>query len=260
MMHTLNTLTRSAVTLGMLALLGSGSAARADDFLDLTSLAPGSSGAFKGLLGAINVNGAITTPTPGFQFDATGPLFPDSTTNNTSPQYSYSNIYTPSMAATDRVGYTSFSGSLNPATITLSFSSAVTNPTFHVANLDSMQYDFTPTAGLGGLVLLSGNNGGGDGILVSGAVISDGDLTTGVGQPPNAPPLTSGPRSAYGSVELLGTFSSLTINVSEPDLGGDGGSFTISTVSPNSVPEPGSIALLVGMITVGAGVVRRRRK
>lgn len=254
-----NTRTHNAIALGTLALLGLGSAAHADVFLDITSLSTGTSGAFKGTLGAIVVSGVITTPAPGFQFNSTGPLFPDSTTNNTSPQYSYSSIYTPFIAATDRVGYTSFSGTLNPATITISFSSAVTNPTFHVANLDSMQYDFAPTAGLGGLVLISGNNGGGDGILVAGTVISDG-VSGGVGQSPTAPPLTTGARSAYGSVELLGTFSSLTINVSEPNLGGDGGSFTISTVDASSVPEPGSMALLVGMATVGAGVLRKRRK
>jgi hypothetical protein len=99
-----------------------------------------------------------------------------------------------------------------------------------------------------------------DGILVSGAVVSDGSLTTGVGQPPKAP-LTSGPRSAYGSVELPRIFSSLPINVSEPNLGGDGGSFPISTVSPtSSATEPGNIALLIGLTPPGAGVVRRRHR
>ena len=107
-----------------------------------------------------------------------------------------------------------------------------------------MQYDFAPTAGLGGLVLLSGNNGtDGDGILVAGTVISDG-VNGGIGQTPGSAPLTSGARSAYGSVEIMGIFSTLTINVSEPNLGGDGGFFTISTLTPSNVPEPGSIALL----------------
>ena len=38
-----------------------------------------------------------------------------------------------------------------------------------------------------------------------------------------------------------------------------GPTFTLTPV-PSAVPEPGSIALLIGMATVGAGVLRRRRK
>ena len=41
---------------------------------------------------------------------------------------------------------------------------------------------------------------------------------------------------------------------------GNGASFTLNTVGSSAVPEPGSVALLVGMTTVGAGVLRRRRK
>ena len=109
------------------------------------------------------------------------PNFPDSTINDTSPQYSYSNIYAVSAPLADQVGYVTLSGSSNVATITINFNSAILNPIFQVANLDGMQYDFSKTVGLNGLDLLSGNGGGGDGILVTDDVISDADPTTVIG-------------------------------------------------------------------------------
>jgi hypothetical protein len=230
------------------------SSAWAGTFLDLTSVTAGTSGSFSGTLGPVNVNGSITASTAGFQFNnPTGTnSWEESTINNTSPQFSYSNVFTPTIALTDRVGYTSFGGSFNPATITINFSSAVVNPIFQVANLDSMRYDFSSNAGIS-LVLLKGNGGGGDGILVTGDVISDANPATLVGQAPSQQPLLSGPRSAYGSVELQGTFTTLTINVSNPDHGGDGGSFTLA-----AVPEPGSMALFGSGVFGLAGILRRK--
>lgn len=205
-------------------------------FMDVTALTPGAFGSFAGTIDGVGVTGSITIPASNisFQFDVTGTQYFESTTDNTSPQYSYSNIYSPSIPLTDRVGYTSFSGTFNPATITINFSSPLTNPVFHVANLDFMQFDFSPTVGLAGLTLLSGNGGGGDGIQVVGNIISDANNTSQLGIPPTDPPPTTGPRSAYGSVELLGTFQTLTINVVNPNLGGDGGSFTISATVPET--------------------------
>ena len=232
------------------------SSANANSFLDLTSVTAGTSGSFSGTLGLVSVNGAITSSTPGFQFNnPTGTnSWEESTIDNSSPQFSYSSVYSPTIALTDRVGYTSFFGTLNQATITIDFSSAVVDPVFDVANLDSMQYDFSSNAGIA-LVLLSGNGGGGDGILVTGDVISDANPLTLVGQDPSQPPLLTGARSAYGSVELLGTFTSLTINVDNPDGNGDGGSFTLATT-----PEPGSIILLgAGMLGL-AGMMRRKSR
>lgn len=249
-------ITRNFIALSAFALLGLGKTAHAD-FLDLNTLTPGSTGGFTGSLNGISVNGAISTTTPNFILSAIGTTYYESTIDNSSPQYSYANVFSPTKLLTDRVGYTSFSGTFNPATITIKFGSPVTNPVFHVANLDSMQYDFAPTAGLGGLVLLNGNGGGGDGILVAGTVISDADPTTIIGIDPADTPTTSGPRSAYGSIELTGTFSSLVFNVSNPNSNGDGGSFTLSAAA---VPEPGSIALFVGLASVGASLLRKRRK
>jgi hypothetical protein len=232
----------------VLAMLGVGlctaSPANAGQFLDLTSVTPGTSGIFAGTLGGVSVTGAITKPTANFEIEVIGTMYSESVINNTSPQYSYKSIYTPSTPLTDQVGYASLANTLNNATITIHFGSAITDPVFQVANLDAMHYDFSPTTGLKGLSLLSGNGGGGDGILVSGKVIADADSRTVVPQDPTVPPPTTPtPRSAYGSVELLGTFTSLTIDVSNSAHdGGDGGSFTLSLLA---VPEPSTLVLAV---------------
>jgi hypothetical protein len=232
------------------------------DLLNLSAVTRGSSGGFNGTLDGIAVNGSISTPTPNFTFSpavAANPNFPDSTIDETSPQYSYGNIYAATSPLADQIGYVTVSGTPNPATITINFGAAILNPIFQVANLDGMQYDFSPTIGLAGLDLLSGNGGGGDGILVTGDVISDANPTTVIGQNPADAPFTTGARSAYGSVELLGTFTTLTIDVSNFDNNGqyegDGGSFTLATAP---VPEPWSLTLFATMCGILAIRMRRR--
>jgi hypothetical protein len=231
------------------------------DLLDLSAVTRGSSGTFTGTLDGITVNGSISTPTPNFTFSpaVTGPPnFNDSTINETSPQYSYSKIYAVSAPLADQVGYVTLTGTSNPATITINFGSAILNPIFQVANLDGMQYDFSNTVGLNGLDLLSGNGGGGDGILVTGDIISDANPTTVVPQATSDVPFTTGARSAYGSVELLGTFTTLTIDVSNFDNNNayevDGGSFTLAT----TVPEPWSLTLFASACGILAIRIRRR--
>jgi hypothetical protein len=181
--------TLKTLTIALLLSLAGTTSAFAD-LLTLSSVTPGSSGSFTGTLDGIAVNGSISTPAPSSNFTfspaVTGPPdTPDSTINETSPQYRYSNIYAVSAPLADQVGYVTLTGTFNPATITIIFDAAVLNPIFQVANLDGMKYDFTSTVGLTGLDLLSGNGGGGDGILVTGDVISDADPTTLVDQNPN---------------------------------------------------------------------------
>jgi hypothetical protein len=224
-------------------------------FLDLSSVTPGSNGSFSGMLDGVTVLGSVTTTNPHFVFGAAGSLFQNSVIDNSSPQYSYGTVYSPAIALTDQVGYTTFSPTFNPATITITFGAAITNPVFEFANLDSMHYDFSPTAGLIGLFVLSGNGGAdGDGLELSGTVVSDGDPSTIFGVLTTVPPPTSGPRSAYGSVELLGTFTSLAINVSNPASGGDSGSFTLAS----STPEPGTLGFgLIGLLLLfGCSLLR----
>lgn len=241
-----------------LLFLGAGGAPAFADLMDLTSVMRGASGSFTGTLNGIAVTGAITSSTPNFTFSPAvlaNPDFPDSVIDGSSAQYSYSNIYADTSPQADQVGYVTEVNSFNPATITVTFGSPIVNPIFQVANLDGMQYDFSPTVGLGGLVLLSGNGGNGDGIQVSGDVISDANTGTIVGQRPNEAPLTSGARSAYGSIELLGSFETLTIDVSNPGDLGDGGSFTFAAAP---VPEPWSWSLLAIVCAILAIRARRR--
>jgi hypothetical protein len=248
-------------TIGItLLLLGAGAAPALADLMNLTSVTPGASGGFTGTLNGIAITGAITSSAPNFTFSPAvlaNPNFEDSVIDGNSSQYSYSNIYTVASPQADQVGYVTKSQSFNPATITVTFGSPIVNPIFQVANLDGMRYDFSPTAGLGGLVLLSGNGGNGDGLQVSGDVISDANTNTIIGELPSEAPLTTGARSAYGSIELLGIFDTLTIDVSNPGNLGDGGSFTFAAAP---VPEPWSWTLLTTMCGILMFRMHRRSK
>jgi hypothetical protein len=235
-------------------------------FLDLNTFTAGGpgTGTFAGTLGGVNVTGSILAGgSSNFQILGINPTdWAGTTIDNTTPQYSYSNIYTPSQNLGDRVGYGMFAGaSSQSATLTIQFSSPVTNPTFHVANLDGMIYDFSdPSNGSIALSLLSGNGGGGDGLTVdtTNKIIADVNPFTGVGLSPFTPPPTTGARSAYGSVALLGTFSTLNIKLQgNPSLtvAADGGSFMIST----TVPEPSTVLSLLTLGTLGAASTLKRK-
>ena len=239
-----------------------GGTARAALFLDVTAITPGSAGtgAFAGTLGGITVTGTIAAGTPSFFFNAAGPTIGGSTLDGSSPQYSYSTVYSPTMALTDRVGFTSLGAATN--VITISFSSPVTDPVFHVANLDRAEFNFSPTPGLTTLTLLKGNDGAGDGIdpLFGGPpflfhLVRDATPATSDPTPPTVTPPTTGTRSAYGSVRLDGTFSTISFGAGTSGPGTDDGSFTISIV-----PEPGSL-ILAGMgLLSAAGFTRRRMR
>ena len=245
-----------AVILGLFA----GGASRAATFLDLTSVTPGSSGAgaFSGTLGGITVTGSIAAGFPAFSFNAPGLGIGDSTIDGSSPQFSYATVFSPTTPLTDRVGFTYSATAGN--TVMMTFSSPVTDPVFHFANFDWAAFSFGPTPGSPTLTLLSGNNGpDSDGIdpafggapysslLVWDANPSTSDSTSPFGAPP-----ISGPRSAYASVKLNGTFSTIGFAVDAMGPFSDNGSFTISIPEPSSMLLAGLGALLL------AGLSRRR--
>ena len=236
-------------------LLLAGSTCFAADFLDITTLTPGGAGigSFTGSLGGVGVTGALTTG-PGTTFNAVGPGIGGSTIAGSSPQWSYGAIYTPTTPLGDRVGFSQVSPGGGTAFVTVSFASPMTDLVFHVANLDWSTLEFSPSTagGLTGLTLLSGNGGAGDGLGVSGTAITDMAPATADGTPPSSPPPTTGPRSAYGSVLLSGTYSSLDF-LMFTGPGTDNANFTLSS----SVPEPGAATL---MAMGAAGMLLRRRR
>lgn len=254
--------TRLAIASGALVFTLSAVTSQAAVFLDLFpgGVTPGSIGVgtFAGTLGGISVSGSITGPAPAFAFNAPSPGIGGSTTDGSSPQFSYPTVFSPTALTTDRVGFTYISGATD--TVIITFSSPVTNPVFHVANLSGVAFNFGPTPGFTSLTLLAGNGGTGDGIdpsfggaPYSFAHIQDLSPPTSDATLPFIPPPTAGPRSAYASVQINGTFSSLVILTDGMGPPSDDGSFTIS------IPEPGSALLALLGVSGSACFTRRRR-
>ena len=259
---------RLALRVSIVGLLAMGSGrARAQQYFNFTTLTAGShtvsNGSFTGAIGTTTVTGSATSATTGsFTYNPTtvGSTglgdWELSNSGNTSPQYSYSTVYSNAAANQDAIGYTFWAGSTNTATVTMNFSKPMSNLVFQFANLDNSVWDFTPSGGVTGLTLLKGNDGAdGDGIGVSGKTVID-RLTLDTAQSPAVTPSTNGTtkRSAYGSVLLNGTYSSLTINLTATHSNnGDGGNFTMV-----QIPEPGSAALAL-LSLAGGGLLLRRR-
>ena len=254
--------TRLAIASGALAFTLSAVTSQAAVFLDLFpgGVTPGSIGVgtFAGTLGGISVSGSITGPAPAFAFNAPSPLTGGSTTDGSSPQFSYGTVFSPTVPLTDRVGFTYTSGATD--TVVITFSSPVTNPVFHFANFSGVAFNFGPTPSFSSLTLLAGNGGAGDGIDPSfgGAPYSFAqvqDLVPGLedGIPPTVPPPIAGPRAAYASVQINGTFSTIVFVTDGMGPPIDNGSFTIS------IPEPGSAMLALLGVSCPACFMRRRR-
>ena len=255
--------TRLSIACGALVFTLSAVTSQAAVFLDLSSVTPGSVGVgtFTGTLGGISVSGSISPFAGGpsvFSFNPIGPGIGGSTTDGSSPQFSYSTVFSPTEPLTDRVGFTYISGATN--LVTIAFGSSVTNPVFHVANLSGVAFNFSPTPGFTTLTLLAGNGGAGDGVDPSfGGVpygfahVQDLSPPSSDATLPSLPPPTAGPRSAYASVQINGTFTSLVFATDGMGPPSDDGSFTIS------IPEPGSALLALLGLSCPACFRHRRR-
>jgi hypothetical protein len=221
-------------------------------FMDIVTLTPGvGTAGFTGTLAGVGVTATLAGgPNTSFNSDVP-PGIGFSTTDGSSPQWSpVPGVYTPTDPATDRVGFSQTPG--GAALVTVGFSSPMTDLVFHIANLDFSSLDFSPSAGSGltGMTLLSGNGGAGDGIVVGPPLIGDALPPTADSTPVGAPVPLGGARSAYGSVLLSGTYSTISF-VIIPGGSIDDANFTFST------PEPSMTTLgAIGLI----GIVFRRRR
>lgn len=240
----------AAVALSLAALAALAPAAGAQTFLDVTSVTATS---VRGTLGTSPVIISAIFNTTGFAFNTVGTGVGGSTIDGTSPQFSYANVFGQTAAAADRVGFTQ-PGAAGNATLSFFFLTPVTNPVFHFANLDAARFSFVVPFNL--LTVLAGNGAGGDGFMLVSGVAGDANVGTALEQAPTTTPATAGPRSAYGSVQVTGTYSNIDMFVFSANQSlTDNGSFTISVT-----PEPATLALMVGGLLVLGGVVRRHRR
>lgn len=225
------------------------------EFLDVVTLTPGFGGvgAFTGDLDGVPVAGFLTAGAATAINPDPGPLIGGSTIGGTSPQHSYADVYTPSVLLSDRIGFSAVAvDAPTVGHIKIVFGTPFTNPVLHIANLDRTFLDFSSTAGLGPLVLLSGNGGADiDGLFVGGAKVFDGAPPTADLVPHTAHPPMFGSRSAYGSVLIIGKYTALDFDLVTP-TGIENATFTLS-----SIPEPSSL-VLAGLGIACLVAVRRK--
>ena len=141
-----------------LVAVGASRAEAAGVFLNVTS-ATGST--LTGTLGNVTMTRTVASA----NFALTG-------VDADSPQYSYSNIYTPATATDNAFSYTSNTWPAVTGTLTYTFSSPVTNLVYDLGNLDSDNLTPVLTGGVTGVALLSGNGGSGDGLGLKGNRLS----------------------------------------------------------------------------------------
>lgn len=140
----------------------------------------------------------------------------------------------------------------NATTVTVSFSQAVQNPIFYVYNLDFRDFQFAN--GINPVVLAGSLN-----LVAAGNVVGSTHPTlfdNGILSDPNK---GNANGSAYGSFQLLGTFTSLTYTRPLGDVGAfnsDGTALEISV----SVPEPAALPLFGIGAAAFLAQARRRRK
>lgn len=234
--------------------LCNGAPARAE-FLDVVTLAPGFGGVgtFTGVLDGVPLAGFLTVGLATAINPDPGPLIGGSTIGGTSPQHSYGDVYTPSVLLSDRIGFSAVAvDAPTMGHIKIVFAKPFTNPVLHVANLDRTFLDFSSTAGLGPLILLSGNGGADiDGLFVGGAKVFDGAPLTADLVPDGFHPPLAGSRSAYGSILIVGKYPSLDFDLITLS-GIENATFTLS-----SIPEPSSLVL--AGLGIACLVVARRK-
>ncbi|WP_157973785.1 DUF7927 domain-containing protein [Desertihabitans aurantiacus] len=125
-------------------------------------------------------------------------------------------------------------------TMTITFDQPVTDPVFHLYNLDAAQWRFQD----GTLTKLSGN----DALEVVGSTANETNVpANGAGCNADDDAL---PPAGCGSVQLTGTFDSISIDLTDIDeaTSGDGHSFTVSVQPDPPVCGPGGTLVPVDLI------------
>lgn len=206
--------------------------------------------------GMITATAATSNPVNVSQLPLTGIAAQDGATNYPDAWYTL----TPEVGVEWSTGgiNNAADGSIGSIDVTVTFSEAVQNPRFHFLNLDNGSIDFaaTPTT------LLSGNP-----IFdVAGSVVNAVTQAATVGGCQDA--MGAGSNGACGSVELSGSFTSVTFTIIDNNTstgGGDGFAWTMSldpTPPPpvTEVPTASELALLLLALLLGTTAVWRLRR
>jgi hypothetical protein len=139
--------------------------------------------------------------------------------------------------------------------LSLNLNAPVTNPILHFANVDAVRIDLSPTStttgGAVSVTRLSGNNQ----FEVSGTLVNTAGQAINNGCEDNA---GGNPNGGCGSIQLMGTYFDIVMNVSLPANGGGDG-FGIAVFLPadySDAPTPYPVAahIVDGVHFLGTGV------
>ena len=221
--------------------------------MDVTSLTPGiGTASFTGTIDGVGVVGTLTGG-PNAAINGVAPGIGFSEIAGGSVQWSYGfPIYTVPVPLGDRIGFSQTPGA--SARITLTFAAPMTNLFMNVAHLDNTAFIFSPSIadGLTSVTLVTGNGDADDGLIVSPFAANDFNPTTVDGTPLTSAPPVDGARSAYGTLWLHGTYSTLDFDLLNIGGGIENGNFTLQ-----SVPEPAGIG--ADLLCLAVATARRRR-
>lgn len=132
------------------AMLTQASAQASNVFLDVEQVTQGNTAdnaTFAGTLNGVAVSGQLSGPGSHTVLSEVNSTLSGSTIDGSSIQFSYVAVFSPSQNQADRVGYgNDLDTTYALSRLTISFAQTMSNPVFHIANLNGSIFNFSATS------------------------------------------------------------------------------------------------------------------